>query len=215
MTANQMTLLHTVVGFFGCALIGMGDLWSLAAGTTLLQVSCMLDLCDGELARAKLIESNGGQWLDTVCDHSTHLAFIVGLTVGYMRFAAAQGLSWAAHVPALGGLTSAVAVALVLGLVIYVRRHRLGGSLNAVARDYDARVTGPHRGAFFAGLHQLRILGERDQFTPIIASVGVAAWLWQSAFFYHVLFFGTLIVVQLMLVYFAAGALKARSLRTA
>lgn len=74
-------------------LIGVGSGWSaaqgswayLAAGGVLFQIASILDGVDGEVARAKLLHSKTGEWMDTVCDDLTNAVFIAGLTLGVYR----------------------------------------------------------------------------------------------------------------------------------
>lgn len=76
-------------------LIGIGSGWSaaqgspacLAAGGVLFQIASILDGVDGEVARAKLLHSKFGEWMDTVCDDLTNAIFILGVTWGMHRAA--------------------------------------------------------------------------------------------------------------------------------
>jgi phosphatidylglycerophosphate synthase len=52
-------------------------------GALFLQIATILDRCDGEVARVKLMETKRGQWVDTICDQFTVLSFIIGVPVGY------------------------------------------------------------------------------------------------------------------------------------
>ena len=52
----------------------------LLLGALLAQLSSILDGCDGELARLKLLESKFGGWLDQVLDRYGDLFILTGLT---------------------------------------------------------------------------------------------------------------------------------------
>jgi phosphatidylglycerophosphate synthase len=45
----------------------------------------ILDGCDGEVARLKLLESDFGCWLETVCDYLYYLLIFAGMTIGLLR----------------------------------------------------------------------------------------------------------------------------------
>ncbi|MCU0558959.1 MAG: CDP-alcohol phosphatidyltransferase family protein [Desulfobacterales bacterium] len=74
-------------------LVGIGSGWSaaqgswawLAVGGLLYQAASILDGVDGELARAKLLYSKIGEWMDNVCDDLTNILFIAGVTIGVYR----------------------------------------------------------------------------------------------------------------------------------
>jgi phosphatidylglycerophosphate synthase len=76
-----------------CLLLGALSGWSaaqgtpagLAAGGVLFQIASILDGVDGEIARARLLQSKTGEWLDTVCDDATNALFIAGVTLGVHR----------------------------------------------------------------------------------------------------------------------------------
>jgi len=73
---NHITLFATVVGLVGAAIL-LGGTWSaFAIAGTLLEIQCILDSCDGEIARLKYQGSKLGQWLDTVTDGIIDNAFV-------------------------------------------------------------------------------------------------------------------------------------------
>ena len=52
----------------------------LLLGALLAQLSSILDGCDGEIARLKLLKSKFGRWLDQVLDRYSDLFIFTGLT---------------------------------------------------------------------------------------------------------------------------------------
>ncbi len=73
---NHITLFSWVVGLVGAAFL-LGDTWMwVALGGTLLEIQCILDSCDGEIARLKHQGSKLGQWLDTLTDGVLDNAFV-------------------------------------------------------------------------------------------------------------------------------------------
>jgi phosphatidylglycerophosphate synthase len=65
---NHITLLATLIGLAGAVTLLPGTWAMVALGGTLLEIQCILDSCDGEIARLKYQGSKLGQWLDTVTD---------------------------------------------------------------------------------------------------------------------------------------------------
>jgi CDP-L-myo-inositol myo-inositolphosphotransferase len=85
LTPNHITLLSFFMGLLGAVGLATTDPWFWLAGGVLIQVASIVDGCDGEIARIKLLQSPQGAWLDTVLDRYSDLA--VGLAV---TFAASQ-----------------------------------------------------------------------------------------------------------------------------
>ena len=79
LTPNQITVLSCLIGLFGAACFFQAGYWGPVFGALLLQLSAVLDCCDGEVARMKFLESRLGAWLDITLDTIVHLATFVGL----------------------------------------------------------------------------------------------------------------------------------------
>jgi phosphatidylglycerophosphate synthase len=65
---NHITLLATLIGLAGAFTLLPGTWAAVALGGTLLEIQCILDSCDGEIARLKYQGTRLGQWLDTLTD---------------------------------------------------------------------------------------------------------------------------------------------------
>ena len=63
-----------------------GDYFSILVGAVIFQVFSILDGCDGEIARAKSLESKFGERLDNVCDFLGSLIYVVALGSGLNHF---------------------------------------------------------------------------------------------------------------------------------
>jgi len=85
LTPNHITLVSFFMGLLGAVGLATTDPWFWVAGGILIQIASIVDGCDGEIARIKLLQSPQGAWLDTVLDRYSDLA--VGLAV---TFAASQ-----------------------------------------------------------------------------------------------------------------------------
>src|SRR5215471_168931 len=62
-----------------------GDYLSVVLGAAIFQVFSILDGCDGEIARAKNLESKLGERLDNVCDFLGSLLYVLALGWGLHR----------------------------------------------------------------------------------------------------------------------------------
>jgi len=66
----------------------------MAAGGIVFHLASIMDGIDGEIARAKFLTSRAGEWMDTICDELTNVAFISGLTIGIYRMSASKMMLW-------------------------------------------------------------------------------------------------------------------------
>jgi len=90
-TPNQMTLVSVAVGLFG-ALFFLSERPALQTlGALLFLLHSVLDGCDGELARLKLLESRFGGVLDFWGDNVVHAAIFGCMAIGWSR---AVGAAW-------------------------------------------------------------------------------------------------------------------------
>ena len=63
-----------------------GDYLSILVGAAIFQVFSILDGCDGEIARARNLESKFGERLDNVCDFLGSLIYVLALGSGLNHF---------------------------------------------------------------------------------------------------------------------------------
>ena len=158
LTPNQITILSCVVGLLGALCFFPGGYWAPLLGALLLQCSVVLDCCDGEVARVKLLESPFGDVLDIVCDTVVTIAIFVGMGVAVWK----DGAS--AHALPLAGM-------LVLGGC-------LAFPLVTLAEKTEAM--GDRRGGWEDGLMKRLIasLTTRDVSVVILASALTGKLLW-------------------------------------
>jgi phosphatidylglycerophosphate synthase len=84
-TANMVSIFTLGVGITSAAFFAYGGYWSTLLGASLCLFASILDGCDGEVARLKLLESDFGCWLETICDYAFYLFLLVGMTIGQWR----------------------------------------------------------------------------------------------------------------------------------
>ena len=75
-------VLPLVAGIF----LQRGDYLSVLLGAAIFQVFSILDGCDGEIARAKNLESKFGERLDNLCDFLGSLIYVLALGSGLHHF---------------------------------------------------------------------------------------------------------------------------------
>ncbi len=80
LTPNMVSVIINIIGMLSGPFYALGHP---VLGAVFLQIATVLDRCDGEVARVKLMETKRGQWVDTISDQFTVFSFIVGLHVGY------------------------------------------------------------------------------------------------------------------------------------
>jgi phosphatidylglycerophosphate synthase len=84
-TPNVVSLLTLGVGIAAALFFACGGYWPMLIGALLSVWASILDGCDGEVARLKLLESDFGCWLETVCDYLYYLFIFAGMTIGLVR----------------------------------------------------------------------------------------------------------------------------------
>jgi phosphatidylglycerophosphate synthase len=84
---NLWTLSILVLPVVSCIFLVRGNYGSIVIGAALYQLYSILDGCDGEIARAKNLESKFGEFLDSFCDLLASLLFVVALGFGLHRVA--------------------------------------------------------------------------------------------------------------------------------
>ena len=82
-TPTQITVLSFLIALVGAAFFAVDRRWTAVIGALLVQLSSVVDGCDGELARLRHLATARGGWLDTMLDRYADAAVVVGITVGY------------------------------------------------------------------------------------------------------------------------------------
>ena len=84
-TPNAWTILIFALAPVAFVFLVRGDYAGFLAGTALFQLINILDGCDGEIARAKYLDSERGRRLDAFCDFTANLIFVLCLGIGLSR----------------------------------------------------------------------------------------------------------------------------------
>ncbi|QNI33447.1 flippase-like domain-containing protein [Alloacidobacterium dinghuense] len=84
-TPNVVTLFTLGVGFTAGMYFARGGYWNMLIGAILSVWASIFDGCDGEVARLKLMESDFGCWLETICDWLYYLFIFAGIAIGLSK----------------------------------------------------------------------------------------------------------------------------------
>src|SRR6266513_5934907 len=95
---NACTIAIFALALIASAFLVRGDYLSVVIGAAIFQVFSVLDGCDGEIARAKNLESKFGERLDNFCDFLASLLYVLALGLGLHR--SAEGIVCAALITA-------------------------------------------------------------------------------------------------------------------
>ncbi len=84
-TPNQITIISGLFGIAGAALLVLKSHLMLVLAAVFIQLFAILDLVDGNIARAKNMQSSFGAWLDIFFDKLNDFLLIACLTIGAYR----------------------------------------------------------------------------------------------------------------------------------
>jgi phosphatidylglycerophosphate synthase len=93
LTPNHVTFLSLSFGILAGLFFSQGAYTPSLLGALSYQLACVLDNCDGEIARAKKMGSGFGAWLDIAADFLTDLSLFLGIGLGVLKHAPDHG--WA------------------------------------------------------------------------------------------------------------------------
>jgi 1L-myo-inositol 1-phosphate cytidylyltransferase / CDP-L-myo-inositol myo-inositolphosphotransferase len=82
---NTWTISIFALPLIASVFLKRGDYFDIVIGASIFQVFSILDGCDGEIARAKNLESEFGERLDYFCDFVASLLYVLTLGVGLRR----------------------------------------------------------------------------------------------------------------------------------
>ncbi len=84
-TPNDITTASLALGLAGAWALATGTYAVQLAGAVILWFCCILDGCDGEVARLKLLSSDSGAAYDVAADHVAHVATFVAIPFAIHR----------------------------------------------------------------------------------------------------------------------------------
>lgn len=152
LTPNMVSVLINIIGVL------CGPFYALGypiVGALCMQAATVLDRCDGEVARIKLMETKNGQWVDTISDQFTVLSFLIGVPLGYY-------LQTKSIIPViLGSYNVFVFIFFLIWSFYFLLKYTNSGSLVAYF-DVDKHVNKEQLTIFRKMIALLRPLGRRN-----------------------------------------------------
>src|SRR5947199_10703791 len=127
---SAWTILIFFLPLIAGAFLVRGDYASVVIGAAIFQAFSILDGCDGEIARAKNLESTFGERLDYFCDFLASLIYVLALGLG--RHHSVEGIVCAGFIAAnewllRGGKNEMQIVSAMLHESYYARHHGMIG----------------------------------------------------------------------------------------
>jgi phosphatidylglycerophosphate synthase len=104
-TPNQITLFGLVIGAISGLCFSLGNYLGGLAGGMLLVFTAIWDCCDGDVARLKFMESEFGEYLDTLCDNIINVFIFVGIAVGVSKEHGILASAFPFALLAIGGIS--------------------------------------------------------------------------------------------------------------
>jgi phosphatidylglycerophosphate synthase len=181
-TPNAWSVGTTIIPLIGCLFLVRGTYWGFVLGTACYHFHSALDGCDGEIARAKYLESERGRRVDAYCDLGVTVLMALSLGVGLYRQRSHGNVTGLVFL--LEGVLSALLITLQLWIsdrrnVSFGRLSR--GALGAVETKTGSFVASQK--SIFAGVRWLLIEAtKRDVaqfFFLVLAIAGAASWILQ------------------------------------
>ena len=168
-TPNQLSIATMVLSFLSAWLVFQGgtSYLHLALGGLLFQFASIVDGCDGEIAKLKFMGSRTGEWVDTLADNVSYLAFFVAVLGGMYAH------TGDARYPMLGGVMVFLDVLGVLLIFLYLKVVG-SGSLVSFNMAFSTDVPESERGWFHRFCMSIKFVSRRDFFAALFCTLAVA-----------------------------------------
>lgn len=154
---NQITWSALIIGLLSGFFIAKGTYFNVALGGLVFQFASIYDGCDGEVAKLKMASTKFGEWLDTICDNITYLAFIIGLLVGVYH----QGFEYVVPL----GLFTVFGILMTLTVMyFYLIRFTNSGSLVTIQKDLARDLEAYDQNLLIRFVTKIKFMMKRDFF---------------------------------------------------
>ncbi|MEE2975380.1 MAG: CDP-alcohol phosphatidyltransferase family protein [Thermodesulfobacteriota bacterium] len=191
--------------FVGCIGISCGFFYasnSPIVAAIILQISTILDRCDGEVARIRLKESKFGQWFDTALDQISYFSMFVGISICLNNpkfFTINPEINILRQISILNVLLYIIFLTIIL---FFMLRRTKNGSLAYYPLEIDRIVPLENRSLFYKIMTKFRFLAKREFFSPAMIIVSLIGYEFATLMAFVILFFG--------IIHLAADFLEAR-----
>jgi CDP-L-myo-inositol myo-inositolphosphotransferase len=158
LTPNIISVIIGIIGMLSGVFYALGyPVW----GAISLELNSILDGCDGEIARMKLMESKRGQWIDTIFDHLSYMSFVVGVPIGFYK------LTKSLLALILGTVNIGIFIFFVWWSFYFIARYTNSGSMIAYSKTVDKLFPVENRTILHKFIVKLRPMFSH-QFFPIV-----------------------------------------------
>lgn len=182
-----------VTFFVGCIGISCGFFYASnlpLIGALVLQLSTILDRCDGEVARIRLKESKFGQWFDTALDQLSYFSMLLGISMCINNpkfFTANSEIIILRQVSILNILLYIIFLTTILFFMI---RRTKNGSLAYYPSEIDKITSIKRRSPIYRLMAQFRFLLKREYFCPGMILIAPMGYEFVTIASFTLLFFG-------------------------
>ena len=174
LTPNMISVLINVIGMLCGVFYAIGHP---VVGALCMHTATILDRCDGEVARVKLMETKRGEWVDTISDQFTVLSFILGVPIGYYYTTGSQ------IAIILGAINLFIALFFIFWALYFLKRYTNSGSL-VTYFEVDKLVENKNTSIMRRLIKIVRPLGRRNVYSlafVVLAIFGGYPWvLWTT-----------------------------------
>ena len=182
LTPNMISIGINIIGSLCGILYALGHP---VIGALFMHTATILDRCDGEVARVKLMETKKGEWVDTISDQFTVLSFLLGVPIGYYL------ISEKPIALILGGINISIFLFFVIWSFYFLTRYTNSGSL--VTYFKVDNLVEPQKTSFIRRIIKIvRPMGRRNVYSTafiFIAIFGGYPWLLGITTIAAILFF--------------------------
>ena len=170
LTPNMISIGINIIGSLCGVFYALGHP---VIGSLFMHTATIMDRCDGEVARVKLMETKKGEWVDTISDQFTVLSFLLGVPIGYYL------ISDKPIALILGGINISIFLFFVIWSFYFLTRYTNSGSL--VTYFKVDNLVEPQKTSFIRRVIKIvRPLGRRNVYSTafiFIAIFGGYPWL--------------------------------------
>ena len=191
LTPNQLSISTMFISFIAAWFVVQPDYIGLALGGLIFQFASIVDGCDGEVAKLKFQGSQFGEWVDTVADNLSYLAFFSAYIYGtflYTNETFVLTLAWMTF----GGIVVAVST-----IYLYLRMSG-SGSLMSFAQDLSKEVPVEKRGWFHRLSERIKFMARRDYFAAMFCVLALFNARWAIYWIYTL---GGMVIAAAILVF--------------
>jgi len=182
LTPNMISIGINIIGSLCGIFYALGHP---VVGALFMHTATILDRCDGEVARVKLMETKKGEWVDTVSDQFTVLSFLLGVPIGYYL------ISGKPIALILGGINIFIFLFFVIWSFYFLTRYTNSGSL--VTYFKVDNLVEPQKTSFIRRIIKIvRPMGRRNVYSTafiFIAIFGGYPWVLGITTIAAILFF--------------------------